>query len=120
MKISGIVFLFLGALSRDSIITTWLPLELKFIGSSLFWLCSPVRVASWINVFSASNFSSSFVGIGGIPSAITEVGFFIRGVGTECNGGGNSEGKVGVLTLSIGSTERGGNSGHVDDPMNKK
>ena len=64
-------------------------------------------------------FSSSFVGMGGIPSAITEVGFFVRGVGTECSDGGNSEGKVGVLTLSIGATGRGGNSGRVHNPMNK-
>ena len=56
----------------------------------------------------------------GIPLAITEVGFFIRGIGTECNGGGNSKGKVEMLTLSIGSTGRGGKSGRVDDPRNKK
>ena len=119
MKISGIAFLFLGVLSRDSIITTWLPLELKFTGSSLFWLWSPVGVARSIYSHRLI-FSSSFVGMGGIPSAITEVGFFVRGVGTECNDGGNSEGKVGVLTLSIGSTGRGGKSGRADDPMNKK
>ena len=58
--------------------------------------------------------------MGGIPSAITEVGFFVRGIGTEYNGGGNSEDKVGVLTVSIGSTRRGGKSGQVDDPMNEK
>ena len=33
--------------------------------------------------------------MGGIPSTIPEVGFFIRGVGSEYSGGGNSEGKVG-------------------------
>ena len=37
--------------------------------------------------------------MGGIPSAIMEVGFFIRGVGIQCSGGGNSKGKVGVLML---------------------
>ena len=58
--------------------------------------------------------------MGGIPSAIMEVGFFIRGVGIECSGGGNSKGKVGVLMLSVGSTGRGGKSGQIDDPMNKK
>ena len=68
----------------------------------------------------ASNFfSGSSVRMGGIPSAITEVRFFIRGVGTECSGEGNSKGKVGVLMLSIGSTGRGGKSGWVDNHMNK-
>ena len=45
---------------------------------------------------------------------------FIRGIGTECNGGDNSEGKVEMLTLSIGSTGRDGKSRQVDDPMKKK
>ena len=55
--------------------------------------------------------------MGGIPSAITEVGFFIRGVGTECSDEGNSKGKIGVLMLSIGSNGRSGKSGRADNPI---
>ena len=58
--------------------------------------------------------------MGGIPLAITEEGFFIRGVGTESSGGGNSKGKVGVLMLSIESTGRSGKKGRVGSPMNER
>lgn len=61
-------------------------------------------------------FSSNLVGIGGIPSATTVVGFFVRGVGTECTGGDSNDGKVGGLVLSNGSTGRGGKGGWGSDP----
>ena len=62
-------------------------------------------------------FSNSFVGMGGIPSATTEAGFFDNEVGTEGTDrdGDTNDGRAGKLEVSNGSTGRGGKGGW-DDP----
>lgn len=54
--------------------------------------------------------------MGRIPSAIIEVGFFVRGVGAEGRSGSRG-GRVGEVKLSSGCTGGGGMGVHLEGGM---
>ena len=58
--------------------------------------------------------SSSFIGMGEIPSATIKAEFFDDEVGTEGTDGDTNDGRAGKLEVSNGSTGRGGKGGWYD------